>query len=123
MASRHVSTNISFLMESMAREIRTGSSFSSGAGSLSFTNAKGQSVTYRLTGNVIEKSSDGGVTYAAATGPEVTVNYLNFYLSGLPLGDGLQPRVTVTIGLTSKVGKETSIMNIQTTLSQIKLQI
>ena len=122
-ALRNVEDSIRFTIESTAREVRTGKNFSSGVNSLSFTNAKGELVIYRLNGGIVEKSSDGGAGYSAVTGSETTVNYLNFYLMGQAVGDGLQPRVTMTIGATSQVGNQSANLKVQTTISGRFLQI
>ncbi len=121
-ALRNTEDNVRFAIEAMAREIKTGKNFNGGGSSVSFTNAKGEAVIYRLNSNVVEKSSDGGVNYSAVTGTETTVNYLNFYLMGSAIGDGLEPRITVTIGVTSSVGNQTANLKIQTTLSERSLQ-
>lgn len=121
-ALRNVDDNIRFTIESMAREIKTGKNFSSVAGSLSFTNANGEAVVYRLNANAVEKSSDGGTNYSAVTGSEVTINYLNFYLMGQSAGDGLEPRVTITVGTTSQAGNQSANLKIQTTVSERTLQ-
>lgn len=121
-ALRNVEDNIRFASESMAREIRTGVNFSGGGSTLSFTNASGQSVVYRLNGSAIEKSVNGGSTYSAVTGSEITVNYLSFYLAGQTLGDGLQPRITVVIGVTGQIGNQTANLKVQTTISERLLQ-
>ena len=121
-ALKNVEDNIRFTIESMAREIRTGRNFSDGAGSFSFTNAKGEAVIYRLSVGSIEKSSDGGASYLAMTGSDTIVNYLNFYLAGQTANDGLQPRITVTMGATSQIGNQMSSSKIQTTVSARLLQ-
>jgi len=121
-ALKNVEDNARFAVELMAREIRTGKNFSGGVGSLSFANAKGEVVTYRLNSSVVEKSSDGGTNYLPVTGPETTVDYLNFYLAGQTAGDGLQPRVTITIGATSRINNQSANLKIQTTISQRLLQ-
>jgi len=120
---RNIEDNARFALESMAREIRTGKNFSTIGSSLSFTNAKSESVVYRLNNKTIEKSSDGGVNYFAVTGSEATIDYLNFYLLGQAPGDGLQPRITITIGVTSQAGNQISNTKIQNTVSQRLLQI
>ncbi len=122
-ALRNVEDNIRFTIESMAREVRTGKNFSSGIGSLSFTNAKGELVVYRLNSSIVEKSSDGGANYSAITGSEATVDYFNFYLIGQAAGDGLQPRITITMGATSRVGNQSANLKVQTTISGRFLQI
>lgn len=121
-ALRNVEDNTRFTIEVIAREIRTGVNFSGGGSALSFTNAAGQSVVYRLNSNAIEKSINGGSTYSAVTGSEITVNYLNFYLAGQAIGDGLQPRITVVIGITGQVGNQTANLKVQTTISERLLQ-
>lgn len=120
---RNIEDNARFALESMAREIRTGKNFGGSVNSLSFTNAKSESVIYRLNNKSVEKSSNGGSNYSAVTGPEVMVDYLNFYLLGQAPGDGLQPRVTITIGVTSQVGNQISNTKIQNTVSQRFLQL
>jgi len=122
-ALRNVEDNIRFTIESIAREVRTGKNFSSGVGSLSFSNAKSEAVVYRLNSGIVEKSSDGGANYSAVTGSEATFNYLNFYLLGQAPGDGLQPRITITMGATSQVGNQSANLKVQTTISGRFLQI
>ncbi len=122
-ALRNVEDNTRFALESMAREIRTGKNFGGSGSLLSFINAKGESVVYRLNNKTIEKSSDGGANYLVVTGSEVTVNYLNFYLLGQAPGDGLQPRVTITMGANSQVGNQNANSKVQTTISARLLQI
>lgn len=122
-ALRNVEDNARFVLESMAREIRTGKNFGGSVNSLSFTNAKSESVVYRLNNKIIEKSSDGGANYSAVMGSEVAVDYLNFYLLGQAPGDGLEPRVTITIGITSQVGSQISNTKIQNTVSERSLQL
>ena len=121
-ALRNAEDNIRFTIEAMAREIKTGKNFSSGGNFLSFTNAKGEAIFYRLNNNIVEKSSDGGINYSAVTSSEAVINYLNFYLMGQAPSDGLQPRITVTIGVTSIVGGQTANLKIQTTVSERPLQ-
>ncbi|KKQ92807.1 MAG: hypothetical protein UU81_C0016G0008 [Microgenomates group bacterium GW2011_GWC1_41_8] len=121
-ALRNTEDNIRFAIEAMAREMKTGKDFSGGGSSISFTNAKGEATAYRLNSNVIEKSSDGGSSYSAVSGTEVVVNYLNFYLMGQAVGDSLEPRITITIGVTSSVGSQTANLKIQTTISERLLQ-
>lgn len=121
-ALRNVDDNIRFTIELMAREIKTGKNFGSSASLISFINARGESVIYRLNANAIEKSTDGGTNYSNVTSPEVTINYLNFYLMGQAVGDGLEPRITITIGATSQVGNRSANLKVQTTISQRSLQ-
>lgn len=119
---RNVSDNIRFTIEAMSREIRTGKNFIIEAGQLTFVNARGEDVAYRLLNNRIDKSSNGGISYLPMTGPEIVVNYFNYYLNGQTALDGLQPRVTVTIGADSKVGRQNTSLKIQTTISARLIQ-
>jgi len=121
-ALKNVEDNIRFSVESMAREIRTGRNFSGGVGSIFFINAKGESVVYRLSGSIVEKSFDGGTSFLPVTGPETAINYLNFYLAGQAAGDRLQPRITITIGATSWINNQSANLKIQTTISGRFLQ-
>lgn len=119
---RNVNDNVRFTIEVMSREIRTGKNFSSGVGQLSFVNANEENILYRLANGIIEKSSDAGNIYLSMTGPEVTITYLNFYLSGQTALDGLQPRVTVAIGADSKIGNQSTSLKIQTTVGSRLIQ-
>lgn len=123
MALRNIEDNARFALESMAREIRTGKNFSNTNSQISFMNAKGESVIYRFNNKVIEKSSNGGLDYLPVTSPEVSVDYLNFYLMGEGAGDNQQPRITITIGATSQVGNQSANIKIQTTISGRMLQV
>ena len=131
--------NVSFAIEQMAREIRTGSDFcplgSSGVslctcpqtdpmtGALScddiaFVNAEGQTVVYALQGGILQKSVDGGATYDAVTATSITIPYFNVLVFGNTAGDHWNPRITVQIGVASNdstlVGQG---LNLQTTVS------
>lgn len=121
-ALRNAEDNIRFAIEAMAREVRTGKNFSGGSSSLSFTNAKGEAVIYRLSSSAVLKSSDGGVNYSTVTDTELIVDYLSFYLMGQAIGDGFQPRITITMGVTSRVGNQTANLKIQNTISERSLQ-
>lgn len=121
-ALRNIEDNSRFVIESMGREIRTGKNFNGGGNSISFTNAKGEAIIYRLSNNTVEKSFDGGTTFSPMTGTEVTIDYVNFNLIGQATGDGLQPRITVAIGITSRVGNQSANLKIQTTISERLLQ-
>ena len=113
-----VVNNLSFALDGMGREIRTGSTFhcgSSGAlaspldcgGSggtlIAFepyggdpSNANDQMV-YRLSSNKIERSVDGGATYAAITAPEVTISDLRFFVIGSSASDAVQPKIIMLL--------------------------
>ena len=116
-------SNVSLAVEQMTREIRTGSDFCPTApdgqplctflatdpytgatvyGNLAFVNAQGQTVVYDVTGGVLEKSIDGGVTFVPITGTDATVAYFTMTLYGGVAGDHWNPRVTFSIGESPK---------------------
>jgi prepilin-type N-terminal cleavage/methylation domain-containing protein len=98
--------NASLTLEQMAREIRTGSNFSSPSGAeLNFTNAYNESVVYQLNGNIIERNSK------PITASNVKINKLIFYLQGEQLGDGYPPRITISLNISPNIP---TIQNIST---------
>ncbi len=121
-ALRVVNDNINFAMETMTREIRAGSVYSSGQGVASFTfkNVDGSQIVYRLNNKRVEKSVNGG-SFLALTAPEVNITNLLFYVDGEGINDHLQPRVRIVLTGTAgeKVKVQTKI-NLQTTISQRK---
>lgn len=128
-AIRTLQDSVRFAIEAMSRDIRTGYGFSLyGPHELRFTSTIGgriQQVSYRLNGSVLEKGipdGAGGYTFLALTPPNVTIDYLYFYLQGEALGDGRQPLITITLGASAGQGGQETKINIQTTLSQRELQ-
>ena len=116
-------SNASLTMEQMAREIRAGFDFCLpgqciGTSELSFKNAAGDVVTYRLNGvsGAVERGISGN--FSPLTAENVSIRYLHFVLSGNDSRDGLSPRITVSMGVSSKeLGVAGSVVNIQTTVS------
>ena len=118
-------SNASLVIEQMAREIRTGDSFCVGgqtclsSSELSFRNGAGNIVTYRLNGaeGGIERRVDSGA-FQKITADNVNVRYLGFTLLGQDPGDGLQPRVTMVLGVSARVsGVEGGVIALETTVS------
>ncbi|MBI2587953.1 prepilin-type N-terminal cleavage/methylation domain-containing protein [Candidatus Azambacteria bacterium] len=118
-AFRAVQENIRFSMETMAREMRTGKGFSMLGSELSFTNARGESVRYRLRGGAIERSSDGGLSFGRMTSDRVNVATFAFRLAGEAKSDQKQPRFTMLIDAKA-TDKRVSIpsLHLQTTITQ-----
>jgi len=143
-----VMNNLNFSLESMSREIRVGSTYycnditegtvpggftiprncSTGGNFFAFETSGGNSgssldqVMYRLNGNIIEKSVDGGNNFIDLTPPELRIessNGLRFYVTGALAGDTKQPKVTIVIkgeaGLKDKIVTDFSL---QTSVSQ-----
>ena len=98
--------DLSFALERIAREVRMGNNFSLVGGELSFTNAYGQSVVYKLEHSEVQRSEDGGATFHPITSKNIRVEDLNFVLSGQSKGDSLQPRITISVEFSSGAGRE-----------------
>jgi len=97
--------NLSFALETMTRDIRTGTNYncgglgdcSSGASVFSFKNESGVTVSYSLSGSTLQKTVDTSQT--TLTDPTVTISSLTFYAFGTQAapGDYQQPRVTIIV--------------------------
>jgi len=104
--------NLSFALETMTRDIRTGTNYNcgglgncpSGANSFSFTNANGSAVTYNLSGTTLQKTVSGAAS--ALTDPSVTISSLTFYAFGTERvpSDYQQSRVTIIVSGTVTTG-------------------
>ncbi len=110
--------NASLALEQMAREIRTSKNFSRlGDSGLEFQNADGETVTYELSENKIMRrtNSEGA---AAITAANVKIERLSFTLLTSVAGRPIQPRVTITMRVSSpKRDVQTIFTDIQTTVS------
>lgn len=136
--------NLSSAVESMARNIRTGSDYHCGSASggdcttgnntFVFTDNAGQQTYYRLdttnasicgqstTVGCIERSTDG-VNWLPITAPEVIIQNVGFlfYVIGTGRGsaDNIQPRVVITIkGYVQVTATQQTSFNIQTSVTQ-----
>lgn len=112
-ATNDVSSNLAFVMESISRSIRTGSSYDCGGGGgelncwasgstvFSFTNEDGQTVTYlRKSNGTVGVCVSGTCTDSSAnsiTDPRISISSLRFYVEGVGFGDGTQPRVLIAL--------------------------
>ena len=105
--------NLSFALEAMTRNIRTGTTYScgglgdcsGGASSFSFVNADGVSITYSLSGSTIQETKDSG--QSTLTDSSVSISALTFYAFGTASareGDYEQPRVTMIVSGTVSSG-------------------
>lgn len=109
-AVNHVANNLSFAVDSMARAIRTGTSYrcNNNAGSPNCTATPGTSfgfqdaetpartIVYSLSSGRVVVSINGG-TPIPITDPSITVQNLTFYVRGVGTGDGVQPQAAFTI--------------------------
>lgn len=105
--------NLSFALETMTRNIRTGTNYGcptegrdcSGGSSFSFRNEDTTLVTYDLSASTIRETK-GGVS-RMLTDSSVNISSLMFYASGTagrPSGDYRQPRVTIIVSGTVSSG-------------------
>jgi len=103
--------NLAFVLESMTRNVRTGTGYqsvSAGATSFSFTSQDNCTITYSMSaGQVIESESGSGcptLSSVPLTDPIVTVTALSFTTSGTVNSDVYQPYVTITLAGTVSTG-------------------
>jgi len=101
--------NLSMVIESMARNLRTGRDYTplagaslcnsgTGATGIQFKDHLNRTIQYRLDAGVIEISKDIGVTYTAITAPEIVIDRLCFHIGGIVPSDNIQPNILITIG-------------------------
>lgn len=116
-AVNDVANNLSFAVDSMARTIRTGTSYDCvpGQGGANCTTSPGasfgfndsespsRSIIYSLSNGQIVATINGG-TPVPLTDPRITVSALDFRVRGVGTGDGLQPQVTFSIKGTMNTG-------------------
>lgn len=149
--TQSVLTNISYALDSMTREMRTGSDYFCGQeydlpvddtgaqtqdctdGGVAFSfNEGGESLTseasspriaYRLSGASIERRLGNG-GWIAVTSPDIEVTELRFYSSGTTRGDTESPTVTLYLkGVAGEDDGSQGTFNIQTTVVQQLLDI
>jgi prepilin-type N-terminal cleavage/methylation domain-containing protein len=121
---QQVQENASFILESMAKEIRVGQISSGDTGSctstpdsvLSMINQDGETVVYTLVDGVIHKNTNG--TDSIVSSNAVVFDQLGFCIDGQPAGDMKQPRVTILASLHSTQSSQQATLHVQTTVSQ-----
>lgn len=117
-----VVSNLNISLESMVRDIRTGSNYVVNPTSISFTNQNGDSTTYNLTGTPPNRALHKRVIGSTPlngdiTAPEVNISSLSFTSIGIG-NDNIQPRVQMQIKGTAGVGNYASPFTIQTLITQ-----
>jgi prepilin-type N-terminal cleavage/methylation domain-containing protein len=107
-ATGDVTTNLSYVIESMERSIRTGTNYNCGGvgdcwpggrNSFSFTDAEGRVVSYSLVVTATKGQVYQCVSGAclALTDPRIDVENLIFTARGTTMGDTVQPTVVITV--------------------------
>lgn len=140
-ASNQLAASLSFAVESMARNLRTGSDYAcngntaspnctstSGGTSIVFTDSESQRITYL-------RRSDGSIgqciglpcnaaTAVPLTDRRITIDALRFYVRGVGTGDNRQPQVTFVVSgtMTTDAGESTSF-TIQTGATQRYIEL
>ncbi len=147
-----VMTNITYALDSMTREIRTGTNFFCGSGGslpengdttqncstggpafsfseggvslTEFTSNNSRRIGYRLNNNSIERRLGNGA-WLAVTAPEIIVTKLKYVVTGTARGDAVTPSVTLYVeGTAGEVNDDSQAsFNIQTTIVQQLLDI
>ena len=96
--------NLSFALETMTRDIRTGTAYSAGGDYFSFTPADGgTAITYArgtqqgVSGQVGDITITKNNVTTSLTDSSVDITSLTFYVSGTTPGDSEQPHVTIIV--------------------------
>lgn len=120
--------NLSFALETMTRDIRTGSNYScgtalgmgdciGGGNSFTFKNEKGDTVKYDLDSSAIaiRRTVNNSVESTLTDSSSVVINSLMFYAFGTaPVPNTTQARVTIIIKGTVSPDKNPQVFTIET---------
>jgi prepilin-type N-terminal cleavage/methylation domain-containing protein len=121
---QQVVENASYVLESMAKEIRVSKIYgpdtnncpSSPAGSLVIDHPVNGRITYSLSGGAVHRNVNGQDSIVSSDNVEFT--RLQFCILGTAIGDGKQPRVIIQASIRSKSALQQSRIDIQTAVSQ-----
>lgn len=121
-----ITNNLNFSLDAMSRSIRTGLNYTlTGTTQITFLAADGLTTSYcRGSGTSCSPSGTSilrstGASYAPVISPEVVVTALTFVLVGGPLGDNIQPKVTILLrGYVQVTATQQSKFDLQTTVTQ-----
>ncbi|MEX2013985.1 MAG: type II secretion system protein [Parcubacteria group bacterium] len=132
---RTVLNNLNLAVESMAKEMRFGTIYHCGSGSvtvpqncptggtrMSFLSSDNVQITYHLNNQTIQKRVGTG-PFIAVTAPEIVIDDLTFYTLGALPGDTFQPKVIIIIKSHAGNEKGRSDFTLQTLVSQRVLDI
>ncbi len=148
--AQSVMTNLSYTLDSMTREIRTGTDYYCGSptalprdgevsrdcatgneglsfneGGVSLTEfASSRRILYRLSGNAIERRLGDGA-WLPVTAPSIKITDLRFHVTGSERGDAVSPTVSVFVSGSTGDSEDDSkaSFNVQTTVVQQLLDI
>ncbi len=130
-----VMTNLNIALEGMSREMRYGKNYHCGSSGtvtvaqncagggtyLSFLDANGVQVTYRLNGTALERQ-EGSATFLPVTAPEAVIDSFIFYTTGAGNDNLLQPKILVAVKAHAGEKQRTDFA-LQTLISQRSLDI
>lgn len=143
---RSILDNLSFIMEDVSRNLRTGNNYhcilsgdsalpdplttksceeDEGSIGIAFMSEDGDTWVYYVQEDVIYKSTDGLATVVPLTPGEVTVESFSFIVEGAepPPGDTLQPLVNIRIMGNITTKGVVSPFTLQTSVSQRSIDI
>lgn len=122
---QNIEDNLRFALESMAREMRFGSTFQPSGGSspayaeLTFTRRDRSVVGYCLANNAVMQLTGGGTNCglgSPVTDDSITIDQLIFYV--VPWTPGTtQPRITIALQAHSRDPNLATMLNLQTTVT------
>lgn len=131
--------NVNFAMESMSRELRTGTYYNCGDNSVDYisiisndcpnggnaiaftpqqTNGAPSRVAYVLQSNKIQRCTSSNHTCTPIVSDDVSINKINFVVNGSNINDNIQPSVKIFISGTVNVKDSPSYFILQTIASQ-----
>ena len=141
-ATNDIANNLNFVVDTMARSIRTGTNYQCGGvgggncstanSAFAFKDDSGNTNTYVLdsTNHAIGECPNqtttcvvGSGTYAAITDPRITVNRLDFYVRGVGTGDNTQPFVTFVVTGTLTIDAKHAPVSFSIQSSAVQRQI
>ncbi len=134
-----VVNNLNLAMESMSRELRVGTKYctvADGTGSacndvtgsevVYFTTDQGQDQSFfrydPITQSITRRVGETGQELYL-TGSDVFLENVNFYIRGVGFSDGTQPSVWIVLNGRSQQGDQEVNFNLQTLVSQRKLEL
>lgn len=143
-AIKSVINNLNFAMDDMSRNLRTGSVYHCGEGgqvdsprdcpqgnsslanAIIFKDAKGNEMEYKWvsngsTGSLYAQNISSFSNAIPLTAPEVNITNAQFIVSGSAANDNAQPSVLIIIQGDAGETKAKTYFNIQTTVTQRKL--
>lgn len=120
---QQIEENTSVILESMIKEVRVGQVAlgdsncpNSPATSLTITHPVNGTIVYFLSGTDVHRQVSGIDTIVNSNTVEFT--RLNFCVTGSPLGDQRQPRITIIASVKGKGSNQAASMDFQTAVSQ-----